>query len=64
MIVIGLKTGLKDFDKKIGGLHKSDLIIIAGRPSMGKTAFATNIASNISKEFETKNKIKMFFFFS
>ena len=47
--VIGLKTGLKDFDKKIGGLHKSDLIIIAGRPSMGKTAFATNIASNISK---------------
>ena len=52
--VIGLKTGLSDFDKKIGGLHKSDLIIIAGRPSMGKTAFATNIASNISK---------MFFFF-
>ena len=45
--VVGLKTGLKDFDKKIGGLHKSDLIIIAGRPSMGKTAFATNIASNI-----------------
>ena len=42
-----LKTGLNDFDKKIGGLHKSDLIIIAGRPSMGKTAFATNIASNI-----------------
>ena len=45
--VIGLKTGLSDFDKKIGGLHKSDLIIVAGRPSMGKTAFATNIASNI-----------------
>ena len=45
--VVGLKTGLNDFDKKIGGLHKSDLIIIAGRPSMGKTAFANNIASNI-----------------
>ena len=40
--VVGLKTGLRDFfDKKIGGLHKSDLVIIAGRPSMGKTAFAT-----------------------
>ena len=34
--VIGLRTGLTDFDKKIGGLHKSDLIIVAGRPSMGK----------------------------
>ena len=61
--VIGLKTGLRDFDKKIGGLHKSDLIIIAGRPSMGKTAFATNIASNISKEFENnKNKKNVLFF--
>ena len=52
--VIGLKTGLSDFDKKIGGLHKSDLIIVPGRPSMGKTAFATNIASNISKVFNNK----------
>ena len=59
--VIGLKTGLRDFDKKIGGLHKSDLIIIAGRPSMGKTAFATNIASNISKEFENNKKNVLFF---
>ncbi len=59
--VIGLKTGLSDFDKKIGGLHKSDLIIIAGRPSMGKTAFATNIASNISKEFDNKKKKVLFF---
>ena len=66
--VIGLKTGLKDFDKKIGGLHKSDLIIIAGRPSMGKTAFATNIASNISKylksDNENENKKKNVLFFS
>ena len=46
---VGMKTGLSDFDKKIGGLHNSDLIIIAGRPSMGKTAFATNIAYNITK---------------
>ncbi len=59
--VIGLKTGLRDFDKKIGGLHKSDLIIIAGRPSMGKTAFATNIASNISKELENNKKNVLFF---
>ena len=59
--VIGLKTGLSDFDKKIGGLHKSDLIIIAGRPSMGKTAFATNIASNISKEFDGRKKNVLFF---
>ena len=46
---IGIKTGLSDFDHKIGGLHNSDLIIVAGRPSMGKTAFATNIAYNITK---------------
>ena len=50
--VIGLRTGLKDFDKKIGGLHKSDLIIIAGRPSMGKTAFATNLAYNITNDLK------------
>ena len=54
--IVGLKTGLKDFDKKIGGLHNSDLIIIAGRPSMGKTAFATNIAFNISKHLQKKVK--------
>ncbi len=60
--VIGLKTGLKDFDKKIGGLHKSDLIIIAGRPSMGKTAFATNIASNISENHNDKHKKNVLFF--
>ena len=57
--VVGLKTGLKDFDKKIGGLHKSDLVIIAGRPSMGKTAFATNIASNISNKNEGAEIKKM-----
>ena len=62
--VIGLKTGLSDFDKKIGGLHKSDLIIIAGRPSMGKTAFATNIASNISNNDNKNKKIKNVLFFS
>ena len=60
--VVGLKTGLNDFDKKIGGLHKSDLIIIAGRPSMGKTAFATNIASNIcNKKINNKQTNVLFF---
>ena len=48
----GLPTGLIDLDKKIGGLQRSDLIIIAARPSMGKTALATNIAHNIAKRFE------------
>ena len=42
--IVGVPTGLTDLDEKLGGLHKSDLIIIAGRPSMGKTALATNIA--------------------
>ncbi len=42
--VSGLSTGLRDLDKKIGGLHKSDLLILAGRPAMGKTALATKIA--------------------
>ena len=46
----GLATGLIDVDKKLGGLNPSDLIIIAGRPSMGKTALATNIAFNIAKK--------------
>ena len=60
--VVGLKTGLNDFDKKIGGLHKSDLIIVAGRPSMGKTAFATNIASNICNNKKSKKKTNVLFF--
>ena len=42
----GVTTGLKDMDALLGGLHKSDLLILAGRPSMGKTALATNIAFN------------------
>ena len=42
----GVSTGLRDLDKKLGGLHSSDLVILAGRPSMGKTALATNIAFN------------------
>src|ERR1700684_2357248 len=44
----GTATGLRDLDAKMGGLQRSDLIIIAGRPGMGKTALATNIAFNIA----------------
>jgi replicative DNA helicase len=45
----GLATGLHDLDSKMGGLQSSDLIIVAGRPGMGKTAFATNIAYNVAR---------------
>lgn len=45
----GVSTGFIDLDEKLGGLHPSDLIILAGRPSMGKTALATNIAFNAAK---------------
>lgn len=48
----GISTGFIDLDKKMGGLHSSDLIILAGRPSMGKTSLATNIAYNIAKSFQ------------
>lgn len=45
----GLATGLEDLDRLMGGLQPSDLVILAGRPAMGKTALATNIAFNIAK---------------
>ena len=50
--IAGVPTGFKDLDKKLGGLHKSDLIIIAGRPSMGKTALGTNIAFNCAIKYQ------------
>ncbi len=49
--VTGVTTGLDDLDRKLGGLHPSDLVILAGRPSMGKTALATNIAFNAARAF-------------
>ena len=52
----GLSTGLIDLDRMMGGLQSSDLIVLAGRPSMGKTALATNIAFNIAKAFRTAPK--------
>ena len=61
--IVGVPTGLKDLDERLGGLHKSDLIIIAGRPSMGKTALATNIAFNAAKKFqEAGDKTSVAFF--
>jgi replicative DNA helicase len=50
----GLSTGLRELDKMLGGLQNSDLIILAGRPSMGKTALATNIAFNIARAYRTQ----------
>jgi replicative DNA helicase len=47
--VTGVTTGLMDLDRKLGGLQPSDLVILAGRPSMGKTALATNIAFNAAR---------------
>ena len=49
--VVGITTGLLDIDKMLGGLHPSDLIILAGRPSMGKTAFTTNIGFNAAHAY-------------
>ena len=55
--IVGVPTGLRDLDNKLGGLHQSDLIIIAGRPSMGKTSLATNIAFNAAQSIQ-ENGIK------
>ena len=62
--VVGLSSEFRDLDAKLGGFHPSDLIIIAGRPSMGKTSLATNIAFNIAKNAEKsqeKNSSVLFF---
>ena len=48
---VGVATGFVDLDQKLGGLHPSDLVILAGRTAMGKTALATNIAFNAAKAF-------------
>lgn len=47
----GISSGLKALDEKLGGLHPSDLLILAGRPSMGKTALATNIAFDVARNY-------------
>tara|TARA_B100002051_G_scaffold275490_1_gene319751 strand:- start:365 stop:1792 length:1428 start_codon:yes stop_codon:yes gene_type:complete len=62
--IVGIPTGLTDLDEKLGGLHKSDLIILAGRPSMGKTALATNIAYNASQHILKRQEKSSVAFFS
>ena len=62
--IVGVPTGLRDSDDRLGGLHNSDLIIIAGRPSMGKTALATNIAFNAAQKLQEKGKKSTIAFFS
>jgi replicative DNA helicase len=62
--IVGVPTGLTDLDEKLGGLHKSDLVIIAGRPSMGKTALATNIAYYAAKKIHENNEKTSVAFFS
>jgi replicative DNA helicase len=51
----GISTGLKDLDEKLGGLQASDLIILAGRPAMGKTSLATNIAYNVAAAYQAEH---------
>jgi len=62
--IVGVPTGLTDLDSRLGGMHKQDLIIIAGRPSMGKTALATNIAFHAAKNIENKGSKSSVAFFS
>ncbi len=62
--IVGVPTGLTDLDEKLGGLHKSDLVILAGRPSMGKTALATNIAYHAAQNIMSKQEKSSVAFFS
>ena len=52
-LIPGLSTGLRDLDTKINGLNKSDLLLIAARPAMGKTSFALNIGLNVAKKYKS-----------
>ncbi|HWM46838.1 MAG TPA: replicative DNA helicase [Xanthobacteraceae bacterium] len=53
----GIATGLRDLDAKMGGLQRSDLVVLAGRPGMGKTALATNLAYNIAKAWQGETQV-------
>lgn len=53
----GLATGLKDLDARLGGLQPTDLIVVAGRPGMGKTALATNIAFNVASAYDSTRQV-------
>ena len=62
--IVGVPTGLTDLDEKLGGLHKSDLVILAGRPGMGKTALATNIAYHAAQNLMGRQEKSSIAFFS
>ena len=62
--IVGVPTGLTDLDEKLGGLHKSDLVILAGRPGMGKTALATNIAYHAAQNILGRQEKSSIAFFS
>ena len=62
--IVGVPTGLSDLDEKLGGLHKSDLVILAGRPGMGKTALATNIAYHAAQNLLSREEKSSIAFFS
>ena len=62
--IVGVPTGLTDLAEKLGGLHKSDLVILAGRPSMGKTALATNIAYHAAQNIMSRQEKSSVAFFS
>ena len=62
--IVGVPTGLTDLDEKLGGLHKSDLVILAGRPGMGKTALATNIAYHAAQNLMSRQEKSSVAFFS
>ena len=60
----GLATGFKDLDRQLGGLHPSDLLVLAGRPAMGKTALATNIAYHVATANQPDGSRPVVAFFS
>ncbi len=62
--IVGVPTGLTALDEMLGGLHKSDLVILAGRPSMGKTALATNIAYHAAQTIMSREEKSSVAFFS
>ena len=58
--LIGNSTGFKDLDNKLQGIQRGDLIVVAGRPSMGKTSFAMNIAENVLLDEDSSGAVLIF----
>ena len=60
--ITGIHTGFYDLDSILGGMQKSNLIVVGGRPSMGKTAFVLNIVENTALKYQTTTAIFSFFY--